>query len=106
MTVEEIEKADPMRFLDASGSWNENFWGDKLKVRGTVKSTATVATYKDVVIQVTYYSATKTVLGSQRYVVYEYVAPRSIIEFDWTLDRPEACKNLGWEVVDAAVASN
>lgn len=31
MTVEELEKAMPVNFLDASGNYNENFWGNKIK---------------------------------------------------------------------------
>jgi hypothetical protein len=106
MTVEEIERANPRDFLDASGTWNENFWGNKLKVQGTVTSSATVATYKDVVIKVTYYSATRTVLGTQSYVLYKYVPPRSTIKFDWTLDRPKNCERLDWDVVSASDGSN
>jgi len=101
MTVEEEERADPVRFLEASGSWNENFWGNKLKVHGIVTSTATVAQYKDIVIQVTYYSETKTVLGTEQYVLYKFVPPHGKTEFDLTLKKPEACKQLGWDVVSA-----
>lgn len=101
MTVEEIERADPTRFLDASGTYNENFWGNKLKVLGIVKSNATVAQYKDVIIQVTYYSETKTVLGTDSYVLYKFVPPHGEIAFEWTLNRPNACKTIGWEVTSA-----
>ncbi|MBK7382075.1 MAG: DUF4339 domain-containing protein [Flavobacteriales bacterium] len=101
MTIEEIERADPVRFLDASGKWNENFWGNKLRVHGRVTSSATVASYKDVVIQVSYYSETKTVLGTEQYVLYKFVPPNQTIEFEWTLNRPDACKKLGWDVVSA-----
>lgn len=102
MTVEDIERADPARFLEASGTWNENFWGTKLKVHGKVKSSATVATYKDVVIRVTYYSETKTVLGTEDYVLYKFVPPHQTVEFEWTLKRPDSCKRIGWDVIRAS----
>lgn len=102
MTVEEIEQKDPTRFLEASGTWNENFWGTKLKVHGKVKSSATVATYKDIVIRVTYYSETRTVLGTEDYVLYKFVPPHSTVDFEWTLKRPDACKQIGWDVIRAS----
>jgi hypothetical protein len=71
MTVEEIEKSQPANFLEASGNYNENFWGDKLKIHGEVTNKATVANYKDVVIHVIYYSETETELGSEDYTIFD-----------------------------------
>jgi hypothetical protein len=105
MTVAEIESADPTRFLTASGTWNENFWFTKLKVHGKVTSSATVATYKDVVIQVTYFSETETILSTESYVLYKFVPPHRTIEFEWTLNRPKACKRITWDVIGAEAAN-
>lgn len=101
MTVEEIERADPSRFLEASGTWNTNFWGNRLKIHGTVTSSATVAKFKDVRIRVRYLSATETVLGTDDYVLYDFVPAHSTVNFEWTIDKPSSCEKLGWDVISA-----
>lgn len=101
MSIEEEERANPARFLTASGTYRENFSGTKMKVFGKVTSTATVANFKDVVIEFTYYSSTDTELGSDRYVLYEFVNAGKTVSFNWKLDVPSACTKLGWDVVSA-----
>jgi hypothetical protein len=59
MSVEETEISQPTSFLKADGNYNKNLFGTKLKVHGTITSSASVATFKDAVIQITFYSATQ-----------------------------------------------
>ena len=101
MSVEETEKANPARFLEASGTYNQNFWGTKLKVRGTIKNNATVANFKDVVVKATFLSQTETELGSQEYVIYDYFTANSTKQFELKIERPEACQKLRWEAISA-----
>jgi hypothetical protein len=54
---------------------------------------------------VTYYSETRTVLGSEDYVLYKFVSPHSTVDFEWTLKRPDACKQIGWDVIRASSAN-
>jgi hypothetical protein len=77
MTVEEMEKADPRKFLSASGTYRETFFGDSFKLNVLVKNNATVASYKDVVIRVNYFAKSKTVLGTKDYKIYEIFQPHS-----------------------------
>jgi hypothetical protein len=101
MTVEEIERADPARFLSADGTYNMNFWEDKFKVHGVVKNSATVANYKDVVVEIIYYSGTNTELDRDRYTIYDYFPAHSEKNFELVVNIPKACKKLGWEAVEA-----
>lgn len=101
MTVEEIERSQPTKFLSAEGSFNENFWGDKIKVHGIVINSATVATYKDAVVEVTYYSKTMTDLGSNQYTIYENFPPNSKTNFELKIDNFKNVNSIGLEVVDA-----
>ena len=100
-TVEEIEKADPARFLDASGTYNQNFWGTAMKVHGTIKNNATVANYKDVVVEIVFYSQTDTELDRKRYTIYDFFTAHSSKGFELKIDRPKACAKLGWTAVSA-----
>ncbi len=101
MTVEEIEHSQPTRFLSASGNYNQNFWGDKIKVYGIVKNTATVASYKDAVVKITYYSKTKTELGSKEYTIYENFPPHSEVKFELKIENYKEVSLIGWDVIQA-----
>jgi hypothetical protein len=101
MTVEEIEKANPSQFLDASGNYRENLFGDAMKVNGTIKNNATVANYKDVVVEVIFYSETDTELDRKQYTIFDFVPAHSTVTFKLKIDRPQACKKLGWNAISA-----
>lgn len=101
MTVEEIERSEPTRFLAAEGKYNENFWGDKIRLRGVIRSTATVASFKDVVLRVTYLTKTKTKLGSNDQNIYEQFPPHSEVKFDIKVDNYKDVNSIECEVVQA-----
>lgn len=101
MTVEEIERSQPTNFLTADGNYNENFWGDIIKVHGVIKNTATVASYKEAVVRVTYYSKTKTELGSNEYTIYENFPPHSEVKFELEIKNYKDVNSIGWDVIQA-----
>jgi len=103
MTVEEIEQSQPTKFLEADGSYNENFWGGKIKVHGTITNNATVAIYKDAIVRITYYTKTKTVLGSEDYTIYEVFFPRVTKTFELKIINYQNVNSIGWEVIDAEI---
>lgn len=104
MSVEEIERSQPTNFLSASGTYRQNFWGDQFKIKCVITNKATVATYKDAVIEITYYSKTKTVLGTKSYTVYETFPPTSTKTVDLKIDNYNNVSSLGWDVVSASPA--
>ena len=101
MSVAETEEMYPTQFLKASGTYRENLLGDKLKVNGTITSSATVARYKDATVRVTYYSKTKTNLGSEDYIIYEVLNPGRTTPFRLKIKNYRNVKSIGWEVIDA-----
>lgn len=101
MTVEEIERATPTDFLSTSGTYEPNFWGDKLKIHGTITNKATVASYKDAVIRVSYYSKTGTELTSADYVIYDNFLPTSTTKFELKIDNMSNASTIGWVVAKA-----
>ncbi len=100
-SVEEIERSEPTNFLSVVGTYNTNFWGDKFKIEGSINNAATVATYKDAVIKVTFYSKTKTELGSSNYTVYDFFPPHGQKKFELKVDKVGAANSVGLEVVGA-----
>ncbi|MBL4664098.1 MAG: DUF4339 domain-containing protein [Flavobacteriaceae bacterium] len=101
MSIEEIENADPIRFLSAKGKYNESFWGTKIKIRGSISNTATMADYKDVTVRVTYYSRTMSVLGSKEYTLYEVYKPRTTTPFRLDIANFKDVDTIRWEVISA-----
>ncbi len=101
MSVEETERSQPTRFLTADGTYNKRFGGGSFKVHGQIKNSATVATYKDAVVKVTYYTATNTVLGSENYTIYKTFPPHSTIDFELQVKNYKDVNSLGWDVVNA-----
>lgn len=95
------ESANPTKYLTAGGSCNKNFWGNKLKIHGTIKNTAKSTTFKDAVIKVSYYSKTNTVLHTANYTIYEFFPPDSEKPFELKVDNYTNTERLGWEVVKA-----
>jgi hypothetical protein len=103
MSVEEIENAEPTKYLVADGTYDENFWGTKLKVHGIIKNQATVATYKDAVVRITYYSKTRTDLGNKEYTIYDFFPPNSEKKFELKIQKFKDVNSIGWKVISATV---
>lgn len=101
MTVEEQEKADPARFLNASGTYHENFWGSKTVIDGNIQNNATIASFKDVVVNVVYFSKTDTEIGREQYVIYDVFPARTKKGFKLKIKTPRATAKCGWEVTSA-----
>lgn len=103
MTIQEIEAASPLNYLQADGTYRENFIGDKIKIDGSISNTATVTTYKDVTVRVNFYSKTNTLIGSEDYTLYEFYPPNSKQSFKLKVKAYRNVSSLGWEVINASV---
>ncbi len=101
MTIAEIENEIPTDFLKADGTYHGSFWGTKIHVEGNVTNSATVSDYKDVVVRVTFYSKTKTVIGSEKHTLYEVFPPNSVKPFKLKIENYKDVNSIGWDVVSA-----
>ncbi len=100
-SVEEEENANPLRFLEVEVNYKPNFWGDKLKLDGKITNTATVANYKDVAVEIVFYTKTKTRISSKKITFYEYVNAGKSISFFKKIDSPSNCHRITAEVISA-----
>jgi len=101
MTVEEIERSQPTNFLSAKGEFRKNLFGTKIFVDGIIKNTATVASYKDVVVRLTYFTKTNTSLGSKDYTIYENFPPASEVNFELESENYENVSGFRLEIINA-----
>lgn len=99
MSVGEYERTHPNEFLTAKGTYNETFFGNKMRIQGSVTNKATVTNFKDIVIEVRYYSGTKTLIKTEQFVMYEFVPAHSTKKFEWKITPPSGTETLGWDAV-------
>ena len=104
MTIEEQEMREPTSFLKSEGTYRSNLI-EEWVLEGTISSSATVAKYKDVVLLVNFYSKTKTLIGTERHPIYEYINPGRSINFKIKTNGFDGTESVGWDIESAEAAS-
>lgn len=99
--LKQQEQSAPSEYLTADGTYRENFFGDKLKIKCTIRNNATLASFKDIVVRVTFYTKTDTELGSKDYTLYEIVNSNSEKTIDMKIDTYKNVEKIGWRVISA-----
>jgi hypothetical protein len=74
---------------------------DGYLIEGTIKNSASVARFKDVVLTVQFYSQTGTVIEEKDFVLYEFYEPNATRNFTLKLYPPEAMDKFGVEIKGA-----
>lgn len=95
----EVER--PTNYLTADSESRYRFFADEFEITGSITSSATQATYKDVVLTIVYYTKTDTELSREDYPIYKYVYPNSSTEFQLNVDAPSATKKIVVKVKSA-----
>lgn len=101
MTVEETERQNPLNFLVNSGEYRPALVGGDFLVTGFIENHATVATYKDITIEITFYSKTNSVTGTERKIFYEFIGPGKRFDYRFKIWAPQGSKQIGLSIVDA-----
>ena len=76
---------------------------DGALITGQIINKATLAKYKDVVVDVSFYSQTKTQIDKKSYVLYEYYEPNSTNNFSLRIETPKAMESFDLQIRDAKV---
>lgn len=90
-TVQSIlqqEKSSPQNFITQTTNMRQNLIGQKV-LEGEVSNTASIAGFKDVVLQVTYLSKTDTQLGTEQFKIFEMLPPGKKAAFKFKTFAPE-----------------
>jgi hypothetical protein len=80
---------------------NYKVFSGKDEIKGTIYNSATLATFKDVTLTVTYSSNTGTNLYSENFVVYDFIYPGSSTDFNIKTYSPDGTKRIGVKVKSA-----
>lgn len=95
------EGRDWAKFIDYNGlNYHSNLIGQSV-IKGTVTSSASVATYKDLVLHVTFSSKTGQLLGEQDAVIYEYLPPGGSVQLKRKFNTPAYTATINYDITGA-----
>lgn len=89
------ELKNPQDYLSVDYSLTYKVLSGEDKITGTIYNSATFASFKDVVLSVSYSSATGTKLATKEFVVYDYVYSGGTAPFLIKTYSPEGTKQIG-----------
>lgn len=95
-----VEQNAPADYLGVEGTYHRNFI-NQLVLEGDIASKASLATYKDPVLSVTWYSKTQTEIGTQQYPVYELLSPQGSTHFKLKTSAPSEVASVAMSVAGA-----
>ena len=104
-SLQEKENKAPESFLTVTGHDKHNLLGQTV-IKGTITNKATVASYKDVDVQLDFYSKTGTHLETDKETVYEIFGPGQSKNFKTKYFAPKGTDSVALIIKGAKVADN
>ncbi len=101
-TLEQTEKKSPKRFLTVNGHDKKNLLGQTV-IKGSISNNAKVVSYKDVDVELSFYSKTGALLEKDHEVIYETIAPGSSTNFKTKYFAPKGTDSVAMKIVGAKV---
>ena len=101
-SMEQTEKKNPKRFLTVEGHDKRNLLGQTV-IKGTITNNATVAKFKDVDVELTFFSKTGALLEKDHEVIYETIAAGSSTNFKTKYFAPKGTDSVAMKIVGARV---
>lgn len=96
------EQAEPLSYLNHSGTWRKNILGDMV-LEGDISNSATIAKFKDAQLKVTWLSKTDSPISTSYYTVYEYFSPGQSTHYKLKVDAPSGTAGVRTSI-NSAVA--
>ncbi len=98
----EKEKKNPAAFITVNSHDKHNLLGQTV-IKAMINNTAKVCMYKDVQLELSFYSKTGTLLEKDNQVVYENIAPGKSVDFKTKYFAPKASDSVVIKVMGAKV---
>jgi hypothetical protein len=96
------EQEKPQNFLLISGDNKRNLLGQTV-VKGVITNKASVATFKDAEVRLSFYSKTKALLETDKETIFEQLAPGESRHFKTKYFAPKGTDSVALEVLSAKV---
>ena len=100
-TLADREKKNPTRFLSVENKDRKNLIGQTV-VKGTITNHATVISYKDVLLKLSFFSKTGVKLDEGNETIYEQLKPGETIKFKTKYFAPKGTDSVAVKVVNAS----
>ena len=101
-TLEEKEKKNPLSFLTVTCKDKHNLIGQTV-IKGTVNNKAKVCTYKDVELELSFFSKTGVLLEKDSEKIYEVIEPGKSADFKTKYFAPKGTDSVGIKLLGAKV---
>ncbi|MEN9698863.1 MAG: hypothetical protein RLZZ301_61 [Bacteroidota bacterium] len=95
------EIAKPLDFLSLDYDYSYHWFWSEHEYKGQIHNSASIATFMNMEVRVTFLSATRTALGSKVFTVYKYCAPNSSVDFKFVTKAPADYKYHQVELIRA-----
>lgn len=99
-TLAEKEKKNPEKFLTVNSHDHKNIIGQTV-VKGTITNHATVCSYKDVELRLSFFSKTAVKLDEGLETIYEIIAPGKTVKFKTKYFTPKGTDSVAIIVTQA-----
>jgi len=101
--LKEKEVKNPKNFLSVRGSDKHNLFGQTV-VKGNIANRASVAIYKDVDVQLNFYSKTGALLETDKETVYETIHPGESKNFKTKYFAPKGSDSIALKILGAKIS--
>jgi hypothetical protein len=98
--IRSVERESPQKFLWSEGTYRPGLLNSWV-LEGKITSGATLVQYKDIVIEVSFFTKTNTLLGQNNYVIYEFIDPLKSIPLKLRLDDYPRAHHVDFNVISA-----
>lgn len=101
-SLEEREKKNPVAFISVTSKDKHNLIGQTV-IKGAVHNNAKIAVYKDVELELSFFSKTGVLLEKDSEKVYEVIEPGKSADFKTKYFAPKGTDSVGIKVLGAKV---
>lgn len=99
-SLEEKEKKNPLSFLKIISRDKHNLIG-QMVIKGSIANNAKVCVYKDVQLELTFFSKTGVLLEKDSETIYEVIDPGKSANFKTKYFAPEGTDSVGIKILSA-----
>jgi uncharacterized lipoprotein len=101
-SLEEKEKKNPVAFIIVTSKDKHNLIGQTV-IKGTVSNNAKICVYKDVDLELSFFSKTGVLLEKDNETIYEVVEPGKSADFKTKYFAPKGTDSVAIKVVGAKI---
>jgi hypothetical protein len=100
LDLEQRERMNPTEYLVDKTTMRWNLRGEAI-IEGSVMNNASVASFKDIVLEVSYLSKTGSIISTEHFTIYEVAGPGKWASFKFKTYSPKDTKGFSAVVINA-----